>query len=88
MYVGYLLLRFKGFRSEILRDTLKRTHIFGRSWSLLGFTGFRRAGVHKQKNASDVKYDWFAARSFRSSFGAHGNKISILKGGRLFFTMA
>ena len=77
-----------GARSEMTRENLKSTRKLERSWQLLGYAGFLRAGVHKRMHDSSVKYDWFTTRSLRSSFGADTSKIFILKGGRLCFTMA
>ena len=85
IYEGYIFVRSKGVRSELIRDNLKCTQMLEQSWRLLGYAGFLRAVVHEPMHNSNVKYDWFATHSFRSSFGADSSKISILKGGRLFF---
>ena len=85
IYEGYIFVRSKGVRSEMLRDNLKWSQILEQSRRLLGYAGFLRAGVHEPMHNSDVNYDEFATNYFRSSFGADSSKISILKGGRLFF---
>ena len=49
----YLFVRCKGVRSEMTRE--KTTQILERSWQLLGYAGFLRAGVHNRMHDSSVK---------------------------------
>ena len=87
MYVRFDSVRLKGVRGGKAQSCMKRTQIFERSWQLFRYAGFLRAGVHKNMHDSSVKVDWLDTGSFRSSFRVETSKISILKGGRLVWTM-
>ena len=78
----------KGARGEKAQKCLKGIQIRERSWQLLRYAGLLRAGVHQKKHDSSIKFGWFATGSLRSPFRVDTSKISILKGGRLVWTMA
>ena len=88
VYVRFDSVRSKGVRGEKAQTRLRRTQILARSWQLLRYAGFLRAGTHWKLHDSSVKFDWLATGSFRPAFRVDASKISLLKGGRLVLTMA